>query len=149
MYDVGAWLAAAPAALAAFAASFALRSASLRSYCSRADALIVGRRLEQFFHVVDTAPIRRQLEIVIHDDRVERTVLGAEAAVHADVHVDVELGRLGDRAARVRVVRTHDPDALRRADLGTDAAGGTALFLRAIWFFIVHQERNISASLPA
>src|SRR5690349_1862977 len=92
------------------------------------NALVIFRGLEQFFHVVDTASIGGELEVVIHDDRVEGTVLGAEATVHADVYVDIELGRLGDRAAGSRVVRAHDPDTLRRADLGTNTARGAALF---------------------
>ena len=68
----------------------------------------------------------------------------AEATVHADIRVDVELGRLGDGATRFRVVGTHDPDTLRRTDLGADATGGATLFLRSIRLFIVNKERDIA-----
>src|SRR6266498_3172236 len=69
-----------------------------------ADTLIVRSRFEQLLHVIDTSPIRCQLEVVIHDDRVKRTIFCAEATVHANIHVDVELGWLWDRASRIWVV---------------------------------------------
>src|SRR5215211_5866992 len=77
---------------------------------------------------------------MIHDDRVEGAVLRAEATIHADVYIDVELGRLGNRAARIWIVRTYDPDTLWRTDLGANSAGCAAHFLLSFWLFIVDQE---------
>jgi len=74
--------------------------------------------------VVSGAVVAGQFVIVIHLDSVERAELGAQAAVHTDVDVDVELLRCGLGAAGLRVGAAHDPDALRRADLGADAATG-------------------------
>ena len=62
---------------------------------------------------------------MVHLDRIERAILRAEAAVHADVHIDEKLCRLGDWLAGDWVVRAHDPDALRRTDLGAYSAVGT------------------------
>src|SRR6185503_20424510 len=64
--------------------------------------------------------------------------------VHTDIYVNEKFGRHGDRAARLRVVRTHDPDTLRRADLGTDSAGGAKYILLSIRTFIVNQEGNVT-----
>ena len=62
-----------------------------------------------------------QLEVLVHLDRVERAVLRAEPAVHADVHVDVEvLGQRDD--GPLGALGLGHPDALRRADLRADVA---------------------------
>ena len=84
---------------------------------------------------------------MIHLDGVERAVLGAEAAVHADVGVDVELGGLRDGTSRGRVGAAHDPDALRRADLGADAAGGAADLLFAVRALVIDEERDVAEFL--
>src|SRR5688500_14428056 len=68
------------------------------------DTLIIGRRFEQFFHVEHIALIGCDLKVVVHFDGIERAILSAEAAVHADVRVNEELGRLGDGATSRRVV---------------------------------------------
>src|SRR5688572_18780530 len=65
----------------------------------RTDLLVIRGGLEQFLHIVYIARVRRDLEIMIHDDRIEWTVFGAETAVHTDISVDEKFGRLGDRAA--------------------------------------------------
>ena len=67
----------------------------------------------------------RQLEVVVHLDGVERAVLGAQPAVHADVHVDVEV--LGERDhGPLGALGLAHPDALGRADLRADVARGAA-----------------------
>ena len=81
-----------------------------------------------------------QLEVVVHLDRVERAILRAKAAVHTDVHINEKLGGFRDRFARGLVLPLHDPDALRRADLGADAAGGAALGLGLPFFFLLAVE---------
>src|ERR1051326_4914916 len=81
---------------------------------------------------------------MVHDDRVEWTILGAETTVHADIHVNVELGRLRNRSTCVGVIRADDPDALRWTNFCTDPARGAALFPCSIRLFIIHQERDIA-----
>src|SRR5438552_13730481 len=59
---------------------------------------------------------------MVHLDGVERAVLGAVAALHADGRVNPEALGLWLRLAVV-FLGAHDPDALRRADARADAAG--------------------------
>src|SRR5271157_946278 len=71
------------------------------------------------------ALVVRQLEVVVHLERGERAVLGAQSTVHADIHVDVKiLGQRDDRSLGALCLR--HPDALGRADLGADVAGGAS-----------------------
>src|SRR5690606_6129045 len=116
------------------------------------DALPVAELLREPLLVVDVrrrAVVARQLVVVIHLDRVERAELCAEAAVHADVDVDVELFRLWDGAAGFRVVGADDPDALRRADFRADAAACAPVVTGALWMIVVldHQERDEAEAL--
>ena len=87
--------------------------------------------------------IRGQLVIVIHLDGVERTVLRTEATTHADAGIDVELSRTRDRLARLILV-THDPDTLRRTNLGADATGRTAILARVL---LVDQHGDVAEVL--
>ena len=110
----------------------------------RTDAGVIRSGLEQFVQVEHVAVVGCDLVIVIHLDRVERAVLGAETAVHADVGIDVELSRLRDGLAGLGVVRAHDPDALRRADLRANTAGGAAHSFLAVFSLVIDQEGNIA-----
>src|SRR5690606_10268913 len=104
-----------------------LAGRGLGSRLARGDFAPVAERLAQARLVVDVrraAVVAGQLIVVVHLDRVERAELGAEAAVHADAHVDPELLWLRLRPA-VGLLAAFDPYALRRADLGADATGGT------------------------
>jgi hypothetical protein len=58
--------------------------------------------------------------------------------------VDIELRRARDGLAGVVHV-AHDPDALRRADLGADAARGAAILVRL--FRVPEQHRDIAETL--
>src|SRR5687767_5790323 len=88
----------------------------------RTDFLIIGGGLEQFLHVIYIARVGRDLKIMIHDDRIEWTIFGAEAAVHADIRVDEEFGRLRNRAPGLWIVRADNPDTLWRTDLCANPA---------------------------
>src|SRR5258706_2013474 len=85
-----------------------------------ADAFVISRRLKQLFHIEHIAPIRSDRKIVIHLDGVERTILRAEATVHADICDAVELGRFRNRPVGNGIVTSHDPNTLRWAYLRTN-----------------------------
>jgi len=90
---------------------------------------VIRRRLGQdadVMNVADVSLVIREFVIVVHLDRVEWTKLGAVAAIHTHVNVNVKFGGLGLRLAFGRR-RAHNPDALRRTHLGTNAARGTFL----------------------
>ena len=65
-----------------------------------------------------------QLVIVIHFNGIKGAELGAVATVHANVGVNVELGRLWNGLARFWIVGAHNPDALGRANFGANTAAG-------------------------
>ena len=71
---------------------------------------------------------------------VHASMLPEEAAAHADVGVNPEPGRLRHGPPGLGVGAAHNPDALRRAGLGADAARGTADVLFAALAFFVEQE---------
>ncbi len=70
---------------------------------------------------------RRELEGVVHLDRVEGADLGAEAAAHAGVVLDHELGDGRHRLARGRIFGLGHMNDLRRADALALKARGTQL----------------------
>src|SRR5271157_357349 len=81
---------------------------------------------------------------MIHDDGIEWAVLDAEAAVHADIGINVKFCRLSDGPTRLRVIGANDPDALRRANLGANSARRATDFFLAVRTFIVNQKRHIA-----
>src|SRR5690606_40543962 len=59
---------------------------------------------KELLHVIDpglVTLVARELEVVIHLDRIERAILGTEPALHADRRVDVELRALRSEERRV------------------------------------------------
>jgi hypothetical protein len=83
---------------------------------------------------------------MVHDNRVEGAILRAEAAIHAYIGVDEELCGLGNRPPGARIVRTDDPDALGRADLGADPAR-CAADLATVLPLVVHEEGHVAELL--
>src|SRR5450759_2470257 len=77
---------------------------------------------------------------MVHFYGVERTEFSTQAAVHADIRVNIKLGRVWDRTPGGRVGGADDPDALRRTHLGANAARSAAQSLFPIRAFIVDQE---------
>src|SRR5215216_6207942 len=84
---------------------------------------------------------------MIHYDRVERTIFGAEATIHTDVRVDEELGRFRNWAASIRVIGAYNPDALGWADFRTNSTGSAANFLLALGRLIINKEWDITRFL--
>ena len=78
-------------------------------------------------NVGSAAIVAGQLVVVIELDGIEGAEFGAEATVHADVNVNVEVNGFGFGTA-VWQFAPFNPDTLRRAYLGTDAAGCTPIF---------------------
>jgi hypothetical protein len=84
---------------------------------------------------------------MIHLDGIEWAVFRAESTIHADVSIDEKLSRLGYRPSGGWVTASYDPDALWRANLGTNTAGRATDFLLPIFTLIVNEEWNISEFL--
>ena len=77
---------------------------------------------------------------MIHFDGVKWTIFGAQAAVHTNIGIYVEFGRVRDGSSGGWVGGADDPDALRWADLGADTAGGAQQVLLAVRPLVVDQE---------
>ena len=84
----------------------------------RTDALIIFAGFGEQGLVVNVPIEGSQFVIVVHFDGVKRAIFGAQPAVHANIGIDVEFSRVRDGPPGGRVAGAHDPDALRRADLG-------------------------------
>ena len=84
---------------------------------------------------------------MIHSDRFERAVFRAQSAIHADVDIDKEVGRVWNGTSSFWIVQTHNPNALRWADLGAYPAGNTAVLTGPVFKLIVDQERNVAEFL--
>ena len=80
---------------------------------------------------------------MVHFYGVEGAEFNTEAATHADRRVNVELRATRDRFAAFIAV-AHDPDTLRRTDLGAYAAGRAAVLIR---FRVPDQHRDIAEAL--
>ena len=86
----------------------------------------------------------RQLEDVIHLNRVERTNLGAEPTTHTGVIFDDKFGDGGYRLARHRIFRLGHVNNLRRTDARTLVTRCTQLVARLV---IVEQNGHIAVRL--
>ena len=114
------------------------------SILARAHFLVIRSRLAQVLEVEQKALARAgsQLKFVVHLYGVERAVLGAQAAVHAQVAVEGEGNWSLQRFTGLRVFGALDPEALGRANARAGAAGRTALLLLAAVIDIIDQERQ-------
>jgi hypothetical protein len=86
----------------------------------------------------------RDLIFVVHLDGIKRTKLGAITTRHTDRSIYVKLFRLRLWPSRLRIPTAYNPDALRRANLGTDTTGGATRIVR---LGIPDQERDITKVL--
>src|SRR5690606_13219244 len=94
-------------------------------------------------NVIRGAIIAGQFVVVVHLDRIERAKFGAQPAVHADVDVDKKRLWLRNWPLGLRVLTAHDPDTLRRANLGADTAARAPVVSRTLRMVVVfdNQER--------
>src|SRR6185437_12150448 len=118
----------------------------------RVNLVVVLVRLRQLVpieHQAAEAVIRRQIELYVHLDGVERADLNADLARHADRNVDIEPRRVELRLAhrvRLLVLAFLDEDALRRAFLLADLAGN-ATHPRIPFRAVVDEKRKVARSL--
>ena len=75
---------------------------------------------------------------MIHFDCIEGTELGAESAVHTNIHIDEEFGDFWFRFS-IWILGLNHPDTLRRANFCADAAG-CATHITVVFF--VNQNRQ-------
>jgi hypothetical protein len=114
------------------------------------NAGVIRIRLEQRVHIFHQPCCREllrviaQLVVVIHLDGIKRAELGAVAAVHTDGGINKKVLGLRHWTLGHRVFGALNPNALRRAHFGANAATGA---FNLVLFRIVYQKRDVAKVL--